>query len=49
MLKRRGDGTIEVLAELQTGLDNFAFNKADDLFVSSYADGSIVKVSDGGA
>ena len=48
VLKRRGDGTIEVLAELQTGLDNFAFNKADDLFVSSYADGSIVKVSDGG-
>ena len=37
-----------MLAELQTGLDNFAFNKADDLFKASYADGSIVKVSDGG-
>lgn len=44
VVKRNSDGSQVVLAQLQTGLDNFAFDAQDRLFVSSYADGSIVKV-----
>lgn len=44
VVKRNPDGSQVVLAQLQTGLDNFAFDAQDRLFVSSYADGSIVKV-----
>ena len=47
VLKRNEDGSVGIVAQLQTGLDNFAFDDNDNLFVSSYADGSIVKVSDG--
>ena len=45
VLKRDEDGSLVIVAKLQTGLDNFAFDDGDNLFVSSYADGSIVKVS----
>lgn len=45
VVKRNEDGSIGVVAQLQTGLDNFAFDINDNLFVSSYADGSIVKVN----
>ena len=37
-------GVQEVVATLQPGLDNLAFGPEDRLFVSSYADGSIVEV-----
>lgn len=37
-------GNAEVIATLPEGLDNLAFNKEDRLFVSVYADGSIVEV-----
>jgi hypothetical protein len=39
------DGKIVTIANLLTGLDNFAFNDKDEIFVSSYADGSILKVN----
>ena len=45
VLRRNTDGSVEVVARLETGLDNFAFDNEDNLFVSSYADGSIVRVS----
>ena len=44
VVKRDSDGSQVVLAQLQTGLDDFAFDAQDRFFVSSYADGSIVKV-----
>ena len=37
-----------VIATLSTGLDNFAFDDADNLFCSSYADGFISKVTSSG-
>lgn len=37
-------GAQDVVANLQPGLDNLAFSRNDRLFVSSYADGSIVEV-----
>ncbi len=40
------DGNLLTIANLLTGLDNFAFNDRDEIFVSSYADGSILKVND---
>ncbi len=40
------DGSLITVATLKTGLDNFAFNEKDEIFVSSYADGSILKVTD---
>ncbi len=47
VLERNEDGSLGIVAQVQTGLDNFAFDDSDNLFVSSYADGSIVKISDG--
>ena len=37
-------GDQEVVGTLQPGLDNLAFGPGDRLFVSSYADGSVVEV-----
>ena len=37
------DGGREVVASVQPGLDNFAFNEEDRLFISSFADGFIVE------
>ncbi|MYB36188.1 MAG: hypothetical protein F4Y26_02110 [Gammaproteobacteria bacterium] len=37
------DGSREVVARVQPGLDNFAFNEEDRLFISSFADGFIVE------
>ncbi|MEL6860322.1 MAG: hypothetical protein AAGL11_00670 [Pseudomonadota bacterium] len=39
------DGENEVVATLETGLDNFAFDAADTAFVSSYTDGFIKRVN----
>ena len=39
------DGKLVTIANLLTGLDNFAFNNKDEIFVSSYADGSILKIN----
>ena len=47
ILKRK-DGVLEKIADLPTGLDNLAFSDRDELFVSSYTDGSILKVLDNG-
>ncbi len=38
-----GDGSREVVARATPGLDNFAFDAADRLFLSSFADGFIVE------
>lgn len=43
------DGEAEVLAELVPGLDNFAFDENDRLFVSSFADGFVWRVDADGA
>lgn len=45
VIRREADGSNTVVATLSQGLDNFAFDKSDNLFVSSYADGFISKVS----
>ena len=37
------DGGRQVVASVQPGLDNFAFNDEDRLFISSFADGFIVE------
>ena len=37
------DGAREVVARVQPGLDNFAFDASDRLFISSFADGFIVE------
>ncbi|MYC60123.1 MAG: hypothetical protein F4X09_08040 [Gammaproteobacteria bacterium] len=37
------DGSKEVVARVQPGLDNFAFDTDDRLFISSFADGFIVE------
>ena len=37
------DGSQEVVATVQPGLDNFAFDSSDRLFISSFADGFIVE------
>jgi len=37
------DGGKEVVARVQPGLDNFAFDASDRLFISSFADGFIVE------
>ena len=37
------DGGREIVARVQPGLDNFAFNEDDRLFISSFADGFIVE------
>ena len=37
------DGGRETVARVQPGLDNFAFNEEDRLFISSFADGFIVE------
>ncbi len=37
------DGSQEVVARVQPGLDNFAFDASDRLFISSFADGFIVE------
>ena len=37
------DGSKEVVARVQPGLDNFAFDADDRLFISSFADGFIVE------
>lgn len=41
-------GEKEVVAMLETGLDNFAFDENDRLFVSSFADGYIKRVNGDG-
>ena len=38
------DGGKEIVARIQPGLDNLAFDAADRLYVSSFADGFIVEV-----
>lgn len=48
VIRREADGRNAVVATLSQGLDNFAFDKADNLFVSSYADGFISKVTSEG-
>lgn len=49
ILKRVDDGELEVLATLAMGLDNFVIGGNGDLFVSSYADGFVIRVSRNGA
>ncbi len=41
-------GASEVLAQVDTGVDNLAFNSEDRLFVSSAGQGSIIEVLPGG-
>lgn len=48
VIRREADGRNTVIATLSAGLDNFAFDEADNLFVSSYADGFISKVTSDG-
>jgi sugar lactone lactonase YvrE len=48
VIRREADGSNAVVAALSQGLDNFAFDKTDNLFVSSYADGFISKVTSEG-
>jgi sugar lactone lactonase YvrE len=48
VIRQEADGRNAVVATLSQGLDNFAFDKADNLFVSSYADGFISKVTSEG-
>jgi sugar lactone lactonase YvrE len=45
VIRQEANGRNAVVATLSQGLDNFAFDKADNLFVSSYADGFISKVT----
>ena len=40
--------TQHVVAKLVPGLDNLAFDSSDRLFVSSYADGAVLRVEDDG-
>ena len=47
VVKRNADGSTSVVANLAEGLDNLAFDENDNLYVSSYTDGSIMKVVDG--
>ena len=47
VVKRNADGSTSVVANLAEGLDNLAFDENDNLYVSSYTDGSILKVVDG--
>ena len=42
------DGGKEVVAHVQPGLDNFAFDVSDRLFISSFADGFIVEATSPG-
>lgn len=46
---RLGDGGREVVATLEPGLDNFAFDDGDTLFVSSFVDGFIKRVNEDGS
>ena len=39
------DGKNDEIAFIDQGLDNFALNSEDEIFVSSYAEGSILKVT----
>ena len=48
VLRIDGDQRIEV-ARLESGLDNFAFDASDRLFVSSFTDGFVVRLEDDGA
>jgi len=43
------DGIKEMVAELEPGLDNFAFDKDDRLFVSSFSDGYVKRQQDDGS
>ena len=43
------DGVKEVVATLSPGLDNFAFDANDRLFVSSFTDGFVVRVEPDGS
>lgn len=49
VLRRGDDGELEVLVTLAMGLDNFVIADNGDLFVSSYADGFVIRVSGSGA
>jgi len=40
------DGKNEEIALIDQGLDNFAINADDEIFVSSYSEGSIVKITE---
>ena len=40
------NGKNEEVAFIDQGLDNFAINSDDEIFVSSYSEGSIVKITD---
>lgn len=46
---RLEDGEPSVVASLTPGLDNFAFDEQDRLFVSSYTDGFVVRVEEDGS
>jgi sugar lactone lactonase YvrE len=46
---RVADGKREVVATLSPGLDNFAFDESDRLFVSSFTDGFVVRVEPDGS
>lgn len=46
---RVDDGAKSVVATLSPGLDNFAFEADDTLFVSSYVDGFVARVDEGGS
>ena len=48
-LIRVSDGEKEVIATLEPGLDNFAFDADDTPFISSYADGFIKRVNADGS
>ncbi len=49
VIRRGDDGELEVLVTLAMGLDNFVIADNGDLFVSSYADGFVIRVSANGA
>lgn len=46
---RIAGGERQVVADLMPGLDNFAFDAHDTLFVSSFADGSVLRVEADGS
>ncbi len=46
---RLSDGDREVVATLEPGLDNFAFDQSDVLYVSSFVDGFVKRVESDGS
>ncbi|MCR9279807.1 MAG: hypothetical protein NXH85_17750 [Pseudomonadaceae bacterium] len=48
VLRRGEDGSLEVIVTLAMGLDNFVIADNGDLFVSSFTDGFVIRVSPSG-